>query len=196
LGQPTVPTADVASAPWRWRFWLVRAVACLALALGCAGVVNAGWLGVLITVYGGLGTALKDMRPTATTVAGWAAFVASSPASFLGGFIAPLALGSVTRRHQAVVLSSVAGAALAAASAVVVGAIAGFLCWQPLLPSMAFAWTGLALGVPAGIGGGWIAGWVIKRAELSAACDGGRSSRAERSAAASSSQGISDGHCG
>jgi uncharacterized membrane protein len=85
------------------------------------------------------------MRPTATIVVGSAAFFASVPASFLGGFLAPLVLGSVTQRRLPVVLSSVAGAALSTVPAVVLGALAGWICWQLLPGSMAFVWTGLAL---------------------------------------------------
>ncbi len=120
---------------------------------------------LLVAVYGSLDTALKEMRPSAATELGWAAFFASCPASFVGAFLAPLVLGTVTRQRLAVVLSSVAGAAVATALAVVFGGLAGWFCWHAVPRSMAFAWVAFALSVPAGIGGGLIGGWILRRAK-------------------------------
>jgi hypothetical protein len=73
-----------------------------------------------------------------------------------GSGVPPLVLGPRARRRE-IVLRSVGGAAVATAAAVVLGAFAGWLSWEVAPRSLVFVWIALGLGVPAGIGGGWLA---------------------------------------
>jgi hypothetical protein len=165
----TFHATDAPSSPRRWHWWLPRALAGVAFGFGCNGAVQACWVGLLVAVYGSLDTAFNDMRPTAAMQVGFAAYFASLPASFLGGLIAPLVLSASTQRRRAIMLSSVCGAVLATVAAVVLGASAAWLVWQVAPRSMVFVWIALCLGVTAGIGGGWLGGWVARRAEPAAA---------------------------
>jgi hypothetical protein len=157
---------DSANPPLRWRFWLLRTLAALAFAFAASALVEAGWIGLLVAAYGGFDTALKDLRTTTITAGGSAAFFASAIAAFMGAFIAPLVLGRCTQRRRTVVLSSVVGAVLAT-----LPALTGSLSWVVAPGTMMFAWIGLALGVVAGICGGAMAGWMMKRAEKGVAAD-------------------------
>src|SRR5262245_36203623 len=121
----TVPATE---RPIRHRhWWLLRLLAGIAFGFGCNGAVQFCWLGLLVVVYGSLDSALRDMRPTATMQPAFAAYFASLPASFLAGLLAPLVLGQGARSRRAIVLSAVVGAALATVTALVLGALAGWL---------------------------------------------------------------------
>jgi hypothetical protein len=143
----------------------VRILAALAFAIAINAVVQASWIGLLVTIYGSLDTALRDLRPSLISAGGSAAYFASGLAGFLGAFIAPLVLGSYTQSRRAVVLSSVVGAVLGVVPAILLAALAGSLSWVVAPATMMFAWIGFALGVPTGIGGGAISGWIVKWAE-------------------------------
>lgn len=166
MSDPVVETT-----PSSWRWWLSRALAGIAFGFASNGVVLVCELGLLIVGYGSLDAALKEMRPSQTSHAGFAAFFAASPASFLGAFIAPFALGRGSWRRLNIVLSSVLGAVLATIPAAALGSLAGWMSWQNPLRWEGFIWIALALGTAAGICGGWIGGSCMRSSEAVSADD-------------------------
>lgn len=135
--------------------WLGRAAAGLVLGWIWSSLVTLGWLGLAAAPYGDLDRALARLKDEPWGTVGFAGYLASVPASFLGGLVGPLAAG---RSRRSVLGNSARGGAWGAALGAAAGLLAGWAFWQYAPRSLALVWVALGLGVAAGLVGGWLGG--------------------------------------
>jgi hypothetical protein len=161
--EPAGPTASVQRLTVAQ--WFQRAISGLLLGFIWASLVSFAWIGLAAAVYGGFDKALQEMKPSRWLWAALAGYYVSVPASFIGGLVGPLALGSLsTRVRQPVVSSSACGAGISAALGIIVGPWTGWFLWEYDPTSLVYIGVALGLSLPVGFLGGWLGGRALAAA--------------------------------
>jgi hypothetical protein len=127
-----------------------------------SSLVIGGWLGLAVAAYGDISRATEAMMGKRWAMLADAAAMASTLGSFVGGLVGPLSIGAARCRvRRPVVLSSIFGAALAAAIGTLAGGVSEWISQQYDPRSMLGTWMALGVSLPVGLLGGWLGGRAV-----------------------------------
>jgi len=144
------------------RQWFGRAIHGFVWACIWSSLVAFGWVSNAVTTHGSLDKAIDAMKLKPSTLIWLGAYLATAPASFLGGWLGPMLLGKSSLREP-VIQSSAFGAAIATFLALILGVAAGWTASTFSSPPQLFVHESLGLGTLAGVCGGISAATILRQ---------------------------------
>lgn len=147
--------------PIGWRQWVKRAIFGLLFAYIWNSFLAICWFGIKDATSDGFDANPGRVRITMWGTMLFAAYFSSAVASFLGGFLGPLAMGRSPRVSRPILLSSAFGAAIATLTSVPVGLFIGWWYSLNASHSLSMVFVAMACGGIIGIGAGIIAGRLV-----------------------------------
>ncbi|MFO0867293.1 MAG: hypothetical protein U0744_22085 [Gemmataceae bacterium] len=138
-----------------------RALGGLVLALIWSSAVAIGWVSTAVTTYGSIDKALDRMKLEPSSLIPLAAYFATAPASFLGGWVGSMCEGASPLEGR-VIRGSLVGAAIATFLAALLGFATGWAASTLARELDHFLMLALGLGSMAGICGGISSGLIFR----------------------------------
>jgi hypothetical protein len=139
--------------------WFRRGIVGFLLGYVWTCLVSLVWAGLAMAVHGSFDKALEVMKLNPWNQTAFASCLTSMAASFFGGLIGPLALGSLsTGARPPLLRNSALGGGLGAGLGAIVGAVTGWLFWEHDPRSTSWMWVAVGLSLPIGVIGGWLGG--------------------------------------
>jgi uncharacterized membrane protein YsdA (DUF1294 family) len=146
----------------QWSDWIKRALGGFVWAMIWSSAVAICWVSTAVTTYGSIEKALDQMKMQRSSLMAIAAYLATAPASFLGGWVGSIFAG-VSTFDGRVIRGSLVGAAIATCLAALLGVATGWAAGTFTRVPDRFLLLALILGGIAGVCGGVSSGLILRR---------------------------------